>query len=582
MQLTPRMPRRSAFVAWLGWMLLAGAAPAWAQAPTHVALLPMQRDAAAPEDDARRLHGWLRALVAIRDDAALVPLTRLDRGATRSRVAAVSEALAVDAKDAAAVALLDALRRGADLGRVLIARLDGTPEGDRTLWLLYGDGGAPRKAERLRFRGPVDAVRPKLHDAVGRWLHATGAPAADLGVALVVDPPADPAPAPAAAPAVADAPAPDAAATTDQGGSRAAGARGAAAPADAPLVVQARPAASAPLGVNSDARTNVYADNDGNRIVTPSLSADAEVGESWSINAHGALDIMTCASVDVRTAATPKGYFQETRREAGGGVTYAHGLSKTSLSVVGSRENDYGSVSVALGWSDEFAQRNTTVAVGYSFTDSDVGRAHDPAFDRDLDSHTLSTTVTQVLSKTWIAQASAWVGVLDGFQSSVYRYVRFANGTAGPERMPNLRVREAGALQLRGALSNDLFLGASYRLYGDSWGLLAHTGEVQASWLPVRSVVLRLRDRLHVQRGSPYYQSRFDRPMTYMSIDRELGAFWGNLVGAKASWQPGSAFGTQRIEVDLKLDAMWQHFDDFPWLPERSWVVAEVGLTASF
>ncbi|MEY3014815.1 MAG: hypothetical protein RIT45_3550, partial [Pseudomonadota bacterium] len=51
---------------------------------------------------------------------------------------------------------------------------------------------------------------------------------------------------------------------------------------------------------------------------------------------------------------------------------------------------------------------------------------------------------------------------------------------------------------------------------------------------------------------------------------------------AKASWQPGSAFGTQRIEVDLKLDAMWQHFDDFPWLPERSWVVAEVGLTASF
>lgn len=562
------------------------ASVAAAQAPTRVALLPIVRGAEVPVDDARQLHGWLTTLLALRDDIEFVGAAELDRGAASSRVRAVGEAVAVDAAEPASVALLGALVRGGTLGRLLVARVD-QDGGRRVLRLLVSTGGPLRLVRALRWEGDAEAVRPKLRDAVGRWIHDAGQAAPAMPVGVLVDAPRDPRPAAAAqqvAPTAGTAAASGAApaAVTDQGGGRASGARGAAAPADAPLVVDAAPAPATPLGVSGDARTNVYADNDGNRIVTPSVSAEAELGESVRIAAHGALDIMTCASVDVRTAATPHGYFQETRREAGGGVTVAHGLSKTSLSVTGSRENDYGSVSVALGWSDEFAQRNTTLTLGYSFTDSDVGRAHDPAFDRDLDSHTLSGTVTQVLSRTWIAQASLWLGVLDGFQSSVYRYVRFSNGSAGPERMPSLRVREAGAVQVRGALAQDLFVGASYRLYGDSWGLLAHSGEAQLSYLPVPSVVLRLRDRLHIQRGSPYYQSRFERPTTFMSIDRELGSFWGNLVGAKVSWQPGQAFATRQLGLDLKVDAMWQHFDDFPWLPERSWIVAELGLTATF
>jgi hypothetical protein len=364
--------------------------------------------------------------------------------------------------------------------------------------------------------------------------------------------------------------------------------------AEAPVAPPNRPMAAAqapraprtpppPRGVTAEARTNVYLDNDGNRVVTPTVVVAAEVNERVSLTAHAALDIMTCASVDVITAATPRGAFEEGRREAGGAIALRDGLARWSLSGQGSLEHDYGSATVAVGWSDEFAQRNTTVALGYSFTDSDVRRAHDVGFERDLDSHTFSATLTQVLSPRWIAQLTAWTGVFSGFQSSVYRYVRFRNGAAGPEVMPALRLRQAGVVQLRGALSPALFLGADYRLYGDSWGIAAHSGEATVSWLPRPSLTLRLRDRLHQQTASPYYRSRFEGPMRYMSADRELGAMWSNLAGAKASWRLPSGGGRlQQLSLDAKVDLVWQQFEDFPWLPQRRWTAFEVGVQAGF
>jgi hypothetical protein len=574
--------------------------PQTATALPRVALLPILRDTNADEREARRLHSWLTALIAISDAVALVPTSALDRGATTSRVATIAHQLAQNPRHTDTTQLLETLRRLASLDRLLAAHLNADTTGKRTLTLLAFDGLTLRVVQTLPIVGPIDTARPQLHDATNAWLTAVGKPLrsdfnAKHVVSVVVDPPPDQASVSAhlapPSPNNAEIPPQSTADTALPGGDGAGGRRpmaAANATANATTATDPNNATDAPalpatpLGVGFDARTNVYIDNDGNRIVTPSVTVDAAVNEHLRIGAHGALDIMTCASIDVLSAATPHGYFQEQRQEVGGSATVALDLTRISASVVGSRENDYSSTSVALGWSDEFAQRNTTLAVGYSFTDSNVGRAHDPRFERDMNSHTLSATLTQVLTPTWVAQASVWLGVLDGFQSSVYRYVRFSNGASGPEVMPSSRVREAGVLQLRGALRSDVFVGASYRLYGDSWGLLAHTAEVNASWLPVPSVTLRLRDRLHVQRGSPYYQSVFERPKRFMSIDRELGAFYGNLVGAKASWLLTDPSAIRRLELDLKVDAMRQTFADFPWLPQRNWTVAELGVSATF
>lgn len=352
--------------------------------------------------------------------------------------------------------------------------------------------------------------------------------------------------------------------------------------AERPAIAAEPEATAKPAGVSVRSRTNYYIDNDGNRIVTPLVAADAEVSDTVSIAAHTALDVMTCASVDVTTAATPKGYFQETRKEAAGSVTYKRDLARLTLTGTHSQENDYASATAGISLSDEFAQRNTTLSLAYSFTDSDVGRAKDPYFQRDLKSHALTLAWTQVLTPRWLVQVSSFSNALRGMQSSVYRRVRFTNGAAGAEVVPNVRLRQALVVQLRGALTRTWFTGASYRLYVDSWGLQSHTAAAQLSYMPRRWLTLRLRERFYVQRGVDFYSAYFTQPMRYMSIDRELGDFWGNLVGVKADVFLADFGQTTTLGFDLKLDYMRQVFADFPWLPVRRMWIAEAGVRLTF
>ncbi|TNF28172.1 MAG: DUF3570 domain-containing protein [Deltaproteobacteria bacterium] len=337
-----------------------------------------------------------------------------------------------------------------------------------------------------------------------------------------------------------------------------------------------------PVGVEAVGRVNVYVDNDGNRIVTPLTAVTATLDEGKVIlDAHGSVDIMTCASVDVLSAATPRGYFQEVRKEAGGDASVDVAGVLLSAGAVYSEENDYSSISGNFGVTKELFQKNTTVALGYSFTDSNVGRSHDPTFDEDLDSHTVTASVTQVLSRSLVGQVSYFLGYLDGFQSSPYRRVRVASGVTTPESTPGTRLRNALALRLRAALAPEHFLSGDYRAYLDDWGLVSHTAEVGYTWQATPWLSWRLRDRVYLQSGADFYAWTYDSPRRYMTADRELGSFWGNLVGLRASFEP-SVGRTQKLSIDLKFDFMYQKFADFPVLPERLMYVTELGATWAF
>ena len=356
------------------------------------------------------------------------------------------------------------------------------------------------------------------------------------------------------------------------------------APEPAPHGTLTKPSAEpdGPVGVEVASRLNVYVDNDGNKIITPLNAVTATLGDGAVIlDAHGSLDIMTCASVDVLSAATPHGYFQETRKEAGGDATVDLAGWLVSAGTVMSKENDYKSISGNFGLSRELFEKNTTVAVGYSFTDSNVGRANDPEFNQKLASHTVTATVTQVLSRSVVGQVSYFMGYLDGFQASPYRHVRIATGVTTPESTPGTRVRNAVAVRVKAALAPDHFIAGDYRAYLDSWGLVSHTAEVAYTWQMLPWLSWRLRDRVYLQSGADFYSWTYDAPHRYMTADRELGSYWGNLVGLRASFEP--AIGrTQKLTIDLKFDFMMQQFADFPLLPERLMYVTELGATWAF
>lgn len=336
------------------------------------------------------------------------------------------------------------------------------------------------------------------------------------------------------------------------------------------------------MGVTAEARTNYYADNDGNTIVTPMVTVQAALNEQVSLTAHALVDVMTCASVDVISSATPKGYFQENRQEAGATFSLMRDLLSLSAGASTSRENDYSSWTASLSAARDFAARNVTLALSYAFTDSTVGRAHDAGFAKDLDSHALTLSLTQTLSPRWIAQLSVFAGLLDGYLTSPYRMVRMDNGAYNEEQAPSLRLRSAAVIQVRGALTDRAFLAASYRYYRDNWGIDSHSGELGWTWAPRRWVELRLRNRLYTQDSAVFYQQSYRRPLRYMTSDRELSAFTGDLTGARVAFPLGRLGPLAEVEFDLKADLMWQWFSEFDALPTRRFVVTEAGLRVGF
>ena len=67
-----------------------------------------------------------------------------------------------------------------------------------------------------------------------------------------------------------------------------------------------------------------------------------------------------------------------------------------------------------------------------------------------------------------------------------------------------------------------------------------------------------------------------------MSVDRELGDFYGNLIGAKADVFIADVGDTASLAARMKLDYMRQVLDDLPWLPIRHMWVAEAGLRLTY
>gem|GEM_PF-585801 len=525
----------------------------------RVAVFPVFRGEGVTEAQARQLDDALTVALVSDTGAESLPAAALDAGPRPSRVRAIVSLLGEGAPSTAVVRQLGTLATAAKLGRVLLVRADATRSGGRVLFMVVAAGGARAiVAAELPWSGTFGGPPPGWQAAV----RASVAPG-PVGRALAAkDWPAGAVPVQGN-----DAPKPR---SPPEPGATVAGGE------------TDPPKPKTPLGVTAEARTNYYADNDGNRIVTPTLNVSGAVSELVTIAGHAAVDMMTCASVDVVSAATPKGYFQENRKEYGGSVTLKREQLGVTVGAVRSVENDYASGTASFAVSDEFLKRNVTLSLAYSFTGSRVGRVYDPNFARRLDSHALTLGYVQVLSKHWVGQLSGFIGILSGFQSSVYRMVHFSNGASGPEVAPDLRIREALGAELKGALSQTWFTGASYRFYIDSWGLLAHTAEVTLTWAPRDWLSVRLRDRGYTQHGSSFYRSVYDRPMRYMTIDRELGGLRGNLVGAKIAVDLGGPARATAWQLDLKYDWMWQHFDDFPWLTDRYLSMVEAGLHCAF
>jgi hypothetical protein len=332
----------------------------------------------------------------------------------------------------------------------------------------------------------------------------------------------------------------------------------------------------------ASARVSVYSDSDQTTVISPWVGATAPV-LGGTLAATYTSDVITSASVDVRTAASPA-TIHDWRNQFGGSYSRPFGETTVGFGYTYSQEHDYLSNGGALTLTSDFLQKNVTLGLSASYRHDSVWRTGDPNGARPLDVTGFGFIYTQVLGVATLGSLAYDLSWGNGFMASPYRFVpiTLASDPGHPsvaENDPPTRTRHAFTVKVAQSLGAYTSLQADYRLYTDSWGLAAHTATARLILEPGGSWTIRLMGRAHTQSDASFYQPYYSTALTYMTGDRELSSLYSLLGGAKVSYAWPVRGEGKRIAIDAKVDAIYFGYRDYPYLTDRLAMVYELGLT---
>lgn len=358
-----------------------------------------------------------------------------------------------------------------------------------------------------------------------------------------------------------------------------------------PAVAQQSAPTPSTVGVQPRASGAVllYVDDNHTQVVKTTTAGRVTQGAT-SVSATVGFDFITAASVDLITAASPRG-FEERRTQVDGAVEQNLGEgTRLNGGYNLSHEPDYLTHALRIGGQTELFARHLILSGGYGLSLSEVGRRNDSVFSEQRQGHTFSLSATRIVTRMLAVDVSYSLALVRGFQSNAYRYVRlFGPDTASSqhitsvaEHTPNTRARHALVGRLRWRMLHAIFLHASYRGYVDTWGMTAHTGTVRALWSPGGGVFsLALRGRGHSQGPVDFYRARYDTfpdVPTLRTADKELGPMWTALVGAHLEWSPRLTW-VDALHVGAGADWLHIRYLDYAYLSRRNALLVTLDLT---
>lgn len=331
-----------------------------------------------------------------------------------------------------------------------------------------------------------------------------------------------------------------------------------------------------------ETKVQLYVDDDHTEVVSPVVSARADVDDDTAVTAGYVADVITSASIDVVTQASPT-TIHDTRHQVSMGASRKLGPWSAHLGYTFSTENDYRSHGLGAGVARTMLADDTTLSLDYALALNTVGRADDDNFARDLDVHDTTATWTQLWTPRLATQLTYELGYASGFQASPYRFVPVRDDVMDvarfwvPETDPETRWRHAAVVAANLHLGDHGAVQADYRVYRDTWDIVSHT--IGARWYVdlTDRVELRLRSRFYTQTEASFYQASYPALGRYMTIDRELSPMWSETVGGKLMIAV-----TDRLEAEAKLDAFYYRYADFPLLPWRVGANVGLGLTLTY
>ncbi len=339
-----------------------------------------------------------------------------------------------------------------------------------------------------------------------------------------------------------------------------------------PLILLLTLGPAAWAGVLPDDRTDILYhlyEGGGVRIDGPSLLVRKKVGKSVSFVSNYYVDMVSSASIDVVTTASP---YNEERTQWSLGMDYLRGNTTLSTNYTSSEESDFKAETYSLSISQDMFGDLTTLSLSYAYGDDVVGRSDNPTFAEPNTRQQYGVGLTQIVTRNLITSLNFETITDEGFLNNPYRSVRYAdpNNPIGfsfePELYPRTRTSNALGLRARYYLPYRAAIQGEYRIFTDTWDIDSHTASITYVH-PWGDWTFEGKFRWHDQTGAHFFRDLFSRSeaTNFRGRDKELSPLTSNTFKIMATYEfldDGWGF-IDRGSVTFSLDHILVDYHDF-------------------
>jgi Protein of unknown function (DUF3570) len=351
----------------------------------------------------------------------------------------------------------------------------------------------------------------------------------------------------------------------------------------AALVALLAPLATTAAVLPDDRADVLYHRYDGGGVTIhgPSVLVRKKMAEKYAVSANYYVDMVTSASIDVEISGASE--YKEERDQYTLGFEYLRGKTSYGLSYTHSEENDYEAETVSFGLSQDLFGDLTTISMGFS-KGADIvrrtidnaagtGRIVDPTFEQDVDRWSYRVGVSQILTKSLVANLGLEVITDEGYLNNPYRSYRFVSPSdprlfsLATEIYPRTRTSNAAALNARYFLPYRAAVHGGYRFFTDTWGVRANTFEVGYTHPLGREWIFEAKYRFYTQDNADFYSDLFDRQdeQNFMARDKELSTFKSHTlrIGATYEFAPNGWRFVKKGSLNLFYDRIEFDYEDY-------------------
>ncbi len=308
---------------------------------------------------------------------------------------------------------------------------------------------------------------------------------------------------------------------------------------------------------SAEAMYHLY-DGGGVTAQGPALLVRKSLMDKVTLSGTYYVDAVSNASIDVVTTASP---YKETRKEWGIGADYAYRDSLLSVGYSSSDEPDYKAQGLSMDVAQEVFGGMTTIKLGFSRGQDDVGRKGEGFFDY-AKHWRYRLGLTQILTPRWVATLNFEAVSDEGFLGSAYRAAQVF-GALVPERNPRTRSSRSIKLGAIGEIMPRTSLHADYRYFYDTWDIKAHTFQIGGSRHVGESFLIDASLRYYQQSKALFYYDNAPVETLYVSRNRQLSTFNTFAPGMRVTYQYKQVPGQYEIKGHLNYEYQTYKFKDF-------------------